>query len=287
MSALTFHRHVFRLRAPGMLRPAAAPACPAALAHKPSDSYLTLQTSAKARSRSMGYRAARPRLRDRPRRQPGRRDHLGRTARPSRRHCRLRAGAARSCRQTARRCPTRVVEHLVDGHSDGGYAVLRFARAVQISPTPSMLSASYRLFFDVDPQHRGLLKSRTRRPDAHVIFSASAPLQRIELSAPSRLRQFVDYTLHGVWHIWIGFDHLLFLISLLLPAVLLRVDRAWTGANRFQDAFWEVFKVVTAFTSRTRSRYRWPRSTSSSCLPAGSSRRSPFRSSSPLSTTCS
>jgi hypothetical protein len=52
--------------------------------------------------------------------------------------------------------------------------------------------------------------------------------------------QFFDYAREGVWHIWLGFDHVLFLLSLLLPAVL--------PAPRFAPAFWEVFRVVTAFT---------------------------------------
>ena len=43
-----------------------------------------------------------------------------------------------------------------------------------------------------------------------------------------------------MWHIWIGIDHVLFLVSLLLPAVLV--------ATRFAPVFWDVFKVVTAFT---------------------------------------
>jgi hypothetical protein len=34
-----------------------------------------------------------------------------------------------------------------------------------------------------------------------------------------------EYVRHGVWHIWIGFDHILFLLSLLLPAVLVRANR--------------------------------------------------------------
>ena len=58
----------------------------------------------------------------------------------------------------------------------------------------------------------------------------------------------IDYAAHGVWHIWVGFDHLLFLISLLLPAVLIRVDRSWTGAECFRNALWDVVKVVSAFT---------------------------------------
>jgi hypothetical protein len=52
----------------------------------------------------------------------------------------------------------------------------------------------------------------------------------------------------GVWHIWIGLDHILFLISLLLPSVLLWRTIAWQPAERAIDAFWDVFRVVTAFT---------------------------------------
>lgn len=146
----------------------------------------------------------------------------------------------------AQACPTHAVEHLVDDHSDGAYAVLRFTAAC---PGPvSVLTAGYRLFFDVDPQHRGLLRLEHGGETRTAIFSAAAPLQRIEVAEAKPVRQFVDYTKHGVWHIWVGFDHLLFLISLLLPAVLIRVDRSWTGAERFRDAFRDVVKVVTAFT---------------------------------------
>ncbi|MEJ7807828.1 MAG: HupE/UreJ family protein, partial [Telluria sp.] len=55
-----------------------------------------------------------------------------------------------------------------------------------------------------------------------------------------------DYVKDGVWHIWIGFDHILFLLSLLLPAVLLH--KAAEQAQTFRAAFIDVLKVVTAFT---------------------------------------
>jgi len=62
------------------------------------------------------------------------------------------------------------------------------------------------------------------------------------------LEQFVDFLREGVWHIWIGFDHILFLVSLLLPSVFIFQSKAWAPAGRFRDAFWDVFKVATAFT---------------------------------------
>jgi len=71
------------------------------------------------------------------------------------------------------------------------------------------------------------------------------------LQAASHWRQFVDYAREGVWHIWIGFDHILFLLSLLLPAVLSWRGgqiRDWQPAATFGEAFVDVFKIVTAFT---------------------------------------
>jgi hypothetical protein len=64
----------------------------------------------------------------------------------------------------------------------------------------------------------------------------------------SRWRQFADYVKHGVWHIWIGFDHILFLLALLLPAVLLWRDASWDGGASLRAAVIDVLKIVTAFT---------------------------------------
>src|SRR5207237_766893 len=68
------------------------------------------------------------------------------------------------------------------------------------------------------------------------------------LAQPSRWQQFLDYGREGVWHIWIGFDHILFLLSLLLPAVLRRTNGRWEPVEAFSPAFWNVFGIVTAFT---------------------------------------
>lgn len=144
-------------------------------------------------------------------------------------------------------CPTRLSDFLVDRHTDGAYVVLQFA--AQCDHPPAVLTVGYRLFFDVDPQHRGLLRLEHAGQTGTAIFSGGNSTQRFELGERSRWRQFFDYLRHGVWHIWIGFDHVLFLLSLLLPAVLLRSGDRWEAAPRFVDSFWDVFKVVTAFTA--------------------------------------
>lgn len=143
-------------------------------------------------------------------------------------------------------CPTQVNDHLIDKHTDGTYVVLRFA--VQCPAAPTALGMTYRLFFDIDPQHKGLLKLQYGAQTRTAIFSPDAMTQQFVLERPSRWRQFLDYVAHGIEHIWKGYDHILFLISLLLPAVVVRTRDAWAPVGSFRIAFFDVLKIVTAFT---------------------------------------
>ena len=143
-------------------------------------------------------------------------------------------------------CPLSVTGHEVDRHSDGAYEVLRFAADCRIAP--AAIDIGYKLFFDFDAQHKGLLNLEYQGRTQSLVFTPQQPEQRFVLGEMSAWRQFLSYGREGVWHIWIGYDHILFLISLLLPAVLLRERGHWRPVARFGDAFWDVFKVVTAFT---------------------------------------
>jgi HupE / UreJ protein len=142
-------------------------------------------------------------------------------------------------------CPATVTEHLIDNHSDGAYAVLRFTA---ICPqTPDELQMTYRLFFDIDPQHKGLLRLQTGGETRTAVFSPKTPHQAFKLTSPSLLAQFLDFFVTGVEHIWRGYDHILFLLSLLFPAVLLP-GGGWRACESFRAAFIDVLKIVTAFT---------------------------------------
>ena len=143
-------------------------------------------------------------------------------------------------------CVLQVTDHLVDQHSDGAYAVIRFSGAG--CPPSGRLTIRYGLFFDLDPTHRGLARIEAAGVTQTAVFGPERPEQSFDLVAPSLLSQIVAYVREGVWHIWIGFDHVLFLLSLLLPAVWLRSAGRWQPAPRFAGVFWEVLRVVTAFT---------------------------------------
>jgi hypothetical protein len=143
-------------------------------------------------------------------------------------------------------CPLRFRQLLLDEHSDGAYAVLRLEGSC--GADVARLEIDYRLLFDIDPQHKGLLQLRHGGSTATAIFAPDSAHQELAVAGSSLLRQFGDYVRHGIWHIWIGFDHILFLLSLLLPAVLVYRDRHWQGRETFRAAALDVLKIVTAFT---------------------------------------
>ena len=143
-------------------------------------------------------------------------------------------------------CPTQVLQHLIDEHSDGAYAVIRFK--VVCPPGFATLKLDYGLLFDLDPQHKGLLKLEVAGQTSTAILTPESPSHLLTLSPVAPFGQFSQYLGAGVWHIWIGFDHILFLLSLLLPAVLVLSGKIWLPGERFKDAFVDVLKIVTAFT---------------------------------------
>ena len=154
-------------------------------------------------------------------------------------------------------CTLSVADHLIDNHTDGAYAVMTLTASCPSAL--SILSVNYGLLFDVDAQHRGLLKlsssdaggsgNRATPFVVSAVFPAENATQRFVLVAPGTLSQFATFVSDGVKHIAIGFDHILFLVALLLPAVLVRNKGTWTPVADLRTAFWSVFKIVTAFTA--------------------------------------
>lgn len=138
-------------------------------------------------------------------------------------------------------------------HSDGAYARLPLSASCA---GEGVVTLRYSLLFDLDPTHRGLLRYVDTAGDAAAAqsFVLSPEQPQINLRGEPRgaLAAFAEYLWQGVWHIWIGADHILFLLTLLLPAVLLRRDGRWQARTPAdgggQAALIEVLKVVTAFT---------------------------------------
>ena len=145
----------------------------------------------------------------------------------------------------------------LERRSDGAYAVLELASPCQPGAAPVV---RYTLLREVDPTHRGLLRidhagAATRLavldPNRPVALDETAP-GNASIDTNNEADTHAGFVREGVRHIVTGYDHVLFLMCLLLPAVLRR-ERGpggftWQPVSRWRDALLPVAGIVTAFT---------------------------------------
>ena len=127
-------------------------------------------------------------------------------------------------------------------YDDGGYATLQLSARC---PSAGGLQVDYRLLFENDPQHRALVT--LRRGPSVLTGIAHADATRVDLPLTGG-NTFLQFLREGIHHILIGYDHLAFLVSLLLPAALLRTRLRWQASASFRRSLVHVLGIVTAFT---------------------------------------
>ena len=145
-----------------------------------------------------------------------------------------------------RPCGLEVSDLRVTRHSDGSYAALMLKSDCPGNADP--LRIHYSLLFERDPTHRGLVLFSESGKTETYILKPSASSVTLGTQTSSIWAPFGAYLREGVWHILGGFDHLLFLLLLLLPTVLIRHGRVWRAAGRLRPVTLGVAKIVTAFT---------------------------------------
>ena len=128
---------------------------------------------------------------------------------------------------------------------DGSYASLLVSANC---PGSEAIELDYRLFFDLDPTHRGLVNVHDNGQNFSHVLSHTDHLLILDRGDWSAWATLYSFVREGVWHIWIGYDHILFLLTLLLPAVLFLKNGRWQSVNRLSDALVDTLKIVTAFT---------------------------------------
>ena len=236
---------------------AAAP-CSPALAHKPSDSYLTL--TARGTHIDVRWDVA---LRDLD-------NELGLDANDDGiltwGEVRQRQGdvdallfsqlrvSADGIRCESPRVAASPIAHSLDTHSDGTYSVVEFT--LDCARPPRVLGVEYQLFADSDPTHRGILRLRSgagpRSTERTAALGPEQPRRTFVLGESASLEVLREFVVQGIWHIWLGFDHILFLLALLLTSVLTLCQSGgafgWQGVARLRPALIDVLKVVTGFT---------------------------------------
>ena len=122
--------------------------------------------------------------------------------------------------------------------------------------TPDLIDVDYSVMFEVESTHtgmvlieqywRGNIFNNESRPS--LVFSTSNRSQQLDLSNYTMFSGFMGIVKLGVKHIWLGIDHILFLIALILPAAMIRRGSIWEPVTEFSSALFYVIKIVTLFT---------------------------------------
>lgn len=141
-------------------------------------------------------------------------------------------------------CPLTLSRLQVNNHVDGNYAALHLRGDCGIPP--ERMEVDYQFLFQHDPDHHGLLRLQQ---DGQVLSATFSDGQRRQqLGADSRWQAFQGFVGQGVHHILIGYDHILFLLTLLFPAVLVWRAGGWQPAPSMTTALVQTLSIVTAFT---------------------------------------
>ena len=141
-------------------------------------------------------------------------------------------------------CEARLEDMLLAAHSDVPHLSLAFSVTCS---NQGALTLRANLFFDSDSTQRTLIDVSTPGGQFTSILSPHSP-EWAEPPAPSKFATFATFVWQGMWHVWIGYDHLAFLVLLLLPAVLRGTVSGWQGTLDFRATATDLVRIVTAFT---------------------------------------
>jgi len=137
---------------------------------------------------------------------------------------------------------------------EGNFAQVAFQAPVTREDA-QFLSIRDEMLYEVNPRHRGLLMivenaagQKTPEGTISLVFNGNNAVQTVDVNNPPGLLNRLQFVWQGILHIWFGFDHVLFLLSLLLTSVLVRQTAGWRSASNFKSALWSVLKIVTVFT---------------------------------------
>ena len=141
-------------------------------------------------------------------------------------------------------CSLAITPSGIDTHGGAAFAVLALSGTCE--QLPDRLQVDYSLLFDLDPAHRAIVTIESVGNVSTAAISDAERTYTVTLESPGAWASLRRFVVEGVWHIWHGYDHLAFVVLLVLPILLGRGPKpSATGARA---AAGEILRVVTAFT---------------------------------------
>lgn len=139
------------------------------------------------------------------------------------------------------RLPLDVQQVVVNRKDDQTYLIIHFD--LPNAFRPQLLGIEYRLFFDIDKQQRLLLNVQSNLEGAVYPLSPQKTRLEVDIKTNNLWFQVVQFTREGIHHLFIGTDHIAFLLMLVLARFSLQHN-----IRSVRDVSLSLFKLITAFS---------------------------------------
>ena len=143
-------------------------------------------------------------------------------------------------------CPVRAADVVLERIT--GIDFVRLELSASCAAPVQRLSVRYSLRFAQDPAHRCLLAIRSWAGTQASLFTRDRQQMDFVLRPNTPWHHFRAFLQEGMQHIASGYDHLCFLLALLLPAALVWQRRRWRPRDDPRQVVLEIVAVVTSFT---------------------------------------
>lgn len=125
-----------------------------------------------------------------------------------------------------------------------------------LTDVPITIDMAYTaLLGGIDPAHRGyaLIATNSRTGMAEneayisLVFAPGDGVQTLYLNDERTKQTAQTFLKHGIWKLWLGFDHVLFVIALLMSSVMVAHAGRWEPSDGLAGSLKQAAKIVIVF----------------------------------------
>lgn len=136
-------------------------------------------------------------------------------------------------------------EWKIDSHFNEAYLLVPLRAQCALA---GAIRVNYSAFFKEDAEHKLLLNLHSDAAISSRVLSDSQREIDWDVASGNVWTTVGEFVYQGMVHIWIGIDHILFLLSLLLTCVLVRRGGQWFAQASVRRIVINTTWIVTAFT---------------------------------------
>jgi hypothetical protein len=136
-------------------------------------------------------------------------------------------------------------EWKIDSHFNESYLLIPLRAQCALA---GALQIHYSAFFKEDAEHKLLLNLQSKEVTSSRVLGDNQREINWDVANGDTWATLGEFIYQGMVHIWIGIDHILFLLSLLLTCVLVRRGNQWFAQTSIKRIVINTTWIVTAFT---------------------------------------